>query len=336
MTSYGYASPYRSTPVVLSALIAGNLIVLLLHLMLGDYPIPVREALLAAVGGGDSKYGFVVQTLRLPRALVAFLAGAGLALSGVLLQGITRNPLAAPGVVGLNAGASLTAVAAIIVFPSIPVALMPVAAFVGALSAGALSYVLAWRRGLSPVRLLLVGVGLSASAGAIVTFLLTIGKINDAKMAVIWMTGSVYGRSWEHFWPLLPWLLVLLPVSLLLAKRLDVLQLGDDAARGLGSRLELSRGLLLLISIGLAGSAVAMAGTIGFVGLMAPHMSRYAVGAASRRVIPAAALLGGLIVMLADLFGRIMLKPIEIPCGILVAIVGAPYMLYLLYKKRRM
>ncbi|MEF3302124.1 FecCD family ABC transporter permease [Paenibacillus sp. GYB003] len=334
MTSFGYASLYRSTPVVLSALVVCNLIVLLLHLVLGDYPIPVGDALRAATGGGDPQYGFVVHTLRLPRALVALLAGASLALSGVLLQGITRNPLAAPGVVGLNAGASLTAVAAIIVFPSIPVALLPVAAFAGALSAGTLSYVLAWRRGLSPVRLLLVGVGISASAGAIVTFLLTIGKINDAKTAVVWMTGSVYGRSWEHFWPLLPWLLALLPLSLLLAKQLDLLQLGDDMARGLGSRLELSRGILLLIGISLAGSAVAMAGTIGFVGLMAPHMSRYLIGAGSRRLIPAAALMGGLIVMLADLFGRIMLRPIEIPCGILIAIVGAPYMLYLLYKKR--
>jgi iron complex transport system permease protein len=320
--------------LVLGVLVILNLIVLILQVVLGDYPIPVAEALKTVLGFGDERYDLVVNRFRLPRALVAFLAGGGLALSGVILQGITRNPLASPGVLGLNAGAALVAVTCMVLVPSFPIALLPVAAFLGALSAAALSYLLAWRRGLSPMRLVLVGVGIAASAGAIVSFLLTFSDIAQAKRAVIWIAGSVYGRSWEHFWPLLPWLLVLFPLTMFLGRRLDVLQLGDDLAVGLGSRLESSRGILLLISVALAGSSVAMAGTIGFIGLMAPHIARYRVGSSSIRLIPTATLLGGLLVMLADLLGRILIAPLEIPCGILIALIGAPYMIYLLLSKR--
>ncbi|MBP1993670.1 FecCD family ABC transporter permease [Paenibacillus eucommiae] len=323
-------------PLVLIVLVGMNLVILCLQIVLGDFPISVNDAFKAVAGIGNERYDLVVNRFRFPRALVGFLVGAGLALSGVILQGITRNPLASPGVIGLNSGAALLTVSAIILVPAFPVALLPFAAFLGAFLAAALSYMLAWRRGLSAVRLVLVGVSISASAGAFVTFLLTFSDIYDAKRAVVWMTGSIYGRSWEHFWPLLPWLLVLFPLLMLLGKQLDVIQLGDELAKGLGSRLERSRGILLLISVSLAGASVAMAGTIGFVGLMAPHISRYLVGAASRRLMPTAALIGGMIVMLADLLGRTLLRPMEIPCGILIAMIGAPYMIYLLYKKRNM
>lgn len=323
-------------PYVLIALGLANVVVFGLHLTLGDFPIPIGDALKTVIWGGGGRTDFIVNTLRLPRALVAFLVGCGLALAGVILQAITRNPLASPGVVGLNSGAALAAVAAIIVFPKFPVALLPFAAFAGALAAGAISYLLAWRRGVSPVRLLLIGVGVSAGAGAIVTFLLTVGKINDTKRAVLWMTGSIYGRSWEHLWPLLPWLLILFPVLLLLARQLDALRLGDELAKGIGSRLETVRAFMLLIAVSLAGASVATAGTIGFVGLMAPHISAYMVGTPGRRLLPTAALTGGLIVMLADLLGRTVFMPIEIPCGILIALVGAPYMVVMLYRKRNM
>ena len=325
-----------SLVLLLAVLALLNAGVLLLHIMMGDFPVPAWDALKTAVGQGDARYELVVNRFRLPRALVACMAGGALALSGVILQGITRNPLAAPGVIGLNAGAALAVVTALVLLPSLPVSALPLIAFAGALLAAAVSYTLAWRRGLSPVRLVLVGVSVSAVAGAGVTFLLTIGGIGEARRAIIWMTGSVYGRSWEHLWSLLPWLALLLPLALLLARQLDVLQLGDELARGVGSRVEKARLLLLLISVALAGSAVATAGTIGFVGLMAPHMARYIVGPASHRLMPTAVLLGGLLVMLADLIGRTALKPIEIPCGIIIALVGAPYMLYLLYTKRNM
>ncbi|CAH1197609.1 putative siderophore transport system permease protein YfhA [Paenibacillus plantiphilus] len=320
---------------IVIVLAAANASVLILNIVLGEYPVPIVQALRTALGFGGDEYNYVVNILRLPRALVAFLVGCGLALSGVILQAITRNPLASPGVIGLNAGAALAAVAIIVMIPSFPIAWLPFVAFGGSFAAAAVTYSISWRRGVSPIRLLLVGIGVSATAGALITYLLTIGKIHQVTSAVIWMTGSVYGRGWEHFWPLLPWLVVLFPAALLLARQLDVLQLGDHLARGLGSRIELIRGLLLLISVGLAGAAVAMAGTVGFIGLMAPHISRQLVGASNRRLLPVAALMGGLIVMTADLLGRTAFAPYEIPCGIITAIVGAPYMIYLLYRKRR-
>lgn len=331
----GRLAVYRF-PLVLIVLGAANIAALALHLMLGDYPIPFGEALNTVLYGGGGRADFIVNTLRLPRALVAFLVGCGLALAGVILQAITRNPLASPGVVGLNSGAALAAVATIIAFPALPVSLLPFAAFAGAFAAASISYLLAWRRGVSPVRLLLVGVGVSSAAGAMVTFLLTTGKINDTKRAVLWMTGSVYGRSWEHVWPLLPWILVLFPLLLLLARQIDAVRLGDELAKGLGTSVERVRGLLLLLAVGLAGSSVATAGTIGFVGLMAPHIASHMVGTPARRLLPTAALTGGLIVLTADLLGRTVLKPIEIPCGIVIALVGAPYMVILLYRNRNL
>ncbi|MFC4601710.1 FecCD family ABC transporter permease [Cohnella hongkongensis] len=324
----------RTLLLVWLGLGALNVLALLLQIVLGDFPIPAGEALGAVFGAGSERFELVVNRFRFPRALVAFLAGAGLALSGSILQGVTRNPLASPGVLGLNSGAALFAVGCMVLVPDFPVALLPFAAFAGALLAALLSYMLAWRRGLSPVRLVLVGVGISASAGAVVSFLLTFTDLAQAKQAVIWMSGSVYGRSWEHFWPLLPWLAVGVPAALLLSRGLDALQLGDSIATGLGTRLERIRALLLLLAVASAGAAVAMAGTIGFVGLMAPHLARFIVGSMSRRLIPVAVLTGGLLVNVADLLGRTVAAPLEIPCGILIALIGAPYMIYLLFRKR--
>mgnify|MGYP002402775953 CR=1 FL=1 len=329
-----FAQGKVSLLLVLSILTALSAIVLFFQIILGDFPIPAADALQALAGNGSERYDLVVNRFRFPRALVAFLAGAGLALSGTILQGITRNPLASPGVLGLNSGAALVAVSCMVLFPNFPVGALPFAAFAGACLAATLSYFLAWKRGLSPVRLVLVGVGIAASAGAFVSFLLTFSDLAQAKRAVIWMSGSVYGRSWEHFWPMLPWLAALVPIALLMARKLDVLQLGDSLAVGLGTRLERVRGGLLLAAVASAGAAVAMAGTIGFVGLMAPHLSRFLVGSRSLRLIPTAVLTGGLLVMLADLLGRTLAAPLEIPCGILIAVIGAPYMIYLLFKKR--
>jgi iron complex transport system permease protein len=324
----------RLFALILLMLFVLNATIVLLHIVLGAYSVPLHEAFQALVAGGADEYHFVVRTLRLPRALIGCLAGACLAISGALLQGITRNPLAAPSIVGINSGAALAVVMTMVVWPALSVLFLPLIAFVGALGAGGFSYLLASRRSLSPTRLLVVGVGISAIAGALVTFLLTVGKINDVQRAIIWMAGSVYGRSWEHLWPLLPWPLILIPAAWMLSRRLDLLQLGEDVAVGLGVNMERVRTLLLLISVSLAGAAVATIGTVGFVGLMAPHIARYLTGASFRRLLPTAALVGGALVAGADLLGRILFKPLEIPCGILIALVGTPYMVYLLYRQR--
>ncbi|WP_439343613.1 FecCD family ABC transporter permease [Vacuolonema iberomarrocanum] len=303
----------------------------------GEYPVPPQDVIRTILGvpTDNPDYVFVVNTLRLPRTLVAWEVGMALAIAGTLTQGITRNPLAAPGIIGVNAGAALAAVSLIVVFPAVPIAVLPLAAFSGALTVAALIYLLAWKDGSSPIRLILVGVGFSLIAGALTNLLVTFGNINDVSQALVWLAGSVYGRSWPQVVAFTPWLVAFGLLSLFLSRELNALQLGDDLARSLGSRLEWQRGWLLLSSVALAGSAVATAGGISFVGLMAPHMARQIIGPSHESLVPVAALTGGALVVVADLIGRLLFSPIELPCGIITAIVGAPYFLYLLIRTRR-
>lgn len=302
----------------------------------GEYPISPIDVLKTLLGlsTNNSDHSFVIYTLRLPRVITAFLVGMALAVAGTILQGLTRNPLAAPEIVGVEAGAGLAAVALIVLFPSVSVFFLPIFAFAGALTAALLVYWLSWNGGSSPIRLILVGVGLGAVASALTSLMITFGNIYDVSQALVWLAGSVYGRTWEHIQALLPWLMVFMPLALLSSRELNALSLGDQVSRGLGSAVEWQRGLLLLISVALAGASVATAGTIGFVGLMAPHLARQLVGNAHQGLMPTAALAGGLIVALADLLGRSLFAPIELPCGVITAAVGAPYFLYLLYRNR--
>ncbi|WP_035984427.1 FecCD family ABC transporter permease [Leptolyngbya sp. KIOST-1] len=326
----------RRVPGVLAALAAIALLSLIFNVSQGEYPVPPLEVVKTILGFPASPdYAFVVNTLRLPRALVALVVGMGLAVAGTILQGLTRNPLAAPEIIGINSGASLVAVAMIVLFPGLPVGWLPAAAFLGGLGAAIAIYLLAWNGGSSPVRLILVGIGLTSLTGAFTSLMITFGNIYSVSQALVWLTGSVYGRSWEHLWPLLPWLLFFLPLTMVLARDLDTLNLGDNLAQGLGSRVEWTRSLLLLCTVALAGASVATAGTIGFVGLMAPHLGRQLVGPSHAGLVPVAALTGACIVELADLVGRLAFAPIELPCGVITAVIGAPYFLWLLYRDGR-
>jgi iron complex transport system permease protein len=325
----------RRVTAVLVALVAIALLSLIFNVSQGEYPVPPWDVVKTILGFPASPdYAFVVNTLRLPRALVALLVGMGLATAGTILQGLTRNPLAAPEIIGINSGASLVAVALIVLFPQVALGWLPVAAFLGGLGAAIAIYLLAWNGDSSPLRLILVGIGLTSLTEAFTSLIITFGNIYDVSQALVWLTGSVYGRSWEHLWPLLPWLAVFLPLTLVLARDLDILNLGDDLAQGLGSRVEWTRSLLLLCTVALAGASVATAGTIGFVGLMAPHLGRQLVGPSHAGLIPVAALTGACIVELADVAGRLAFAPIEIPCGVITAVIGAPYFLWLLYRDR--
>ena len=248
---------------------------------------------------------------------------------------MTQNDLAAPDIVGVNEGAALGAVTLIVVFPSVPAAYVPPAAFVGGVAMTALLYLLAWRGNSSPMRMILIGIGLGAVAGAFITFLITFGDIYEVQQALVWLAGSVYGRSWDQALSFLPWLLIFVPLALLLSRHLNALGLGEEVARGLGTRVERERGLLLLASVALAASAVATAGSVGFVAFIAPHIARGLVGPNHGGLLPVAAMTGGAIVVLSDLIGRTAFAPIEIPCGIVTSVVGAPYFLYLLYQSSR-
>jgi iron complex transport system permease protein len=328
---------HRRVPTVLLVILIITLTTFIISTSVGEYPtspLVVLQTLLG-IDTENPDYGFVINTLRLPRTLTACLVGIALAISGAIMQGLTRNPLADPGIIGINAGASLAAVSLIILFPNLPVGILPLSAFLGALIASLLIYIFAWDRGTHPVRLILIGVGISAVAGACTSFMVTFGEINDVNQALVWLAGSVYGRTWEQLFSFLPWLIVFIPLALIKAVELNILNLGDEIAQGLGSRVEWQRGLLLVISAALSGAAVATAGTISFVGLIAPHIARQLVGGNHQGLIPVAGILGAMIVVISDLLGRVIFAPVEIPCGIVTAVIGAPYFLYLLVQNRK-
>jgi iron complex transport system permease protein len=207
-----------------------NILVFILEIGMGDFPITPGEVIYTLLGQESAQYEFIVHTLRLPRNIIACLVGSMLAVSGALLQGVVRNPLASPGIIGLNAGAGLGAVMIIVVYSQLSLNWLPIAAFMGALLFGGITYRLAWKDGLSPIRLVMTGFGISAIGHALISIVLTSGHIRLVNQAGIWMTGSLYGRSWEHFWPLLPWAIILLPIALLLGSQINVINLGDPIA----------------------------------------------------------------------------------------------------------
>lgn len=327
----------KRVPIVLLILLIITLVTMVISTSIGEYPTPPLAVIqtVLSIDTGNPNYAFVINTLRLPRTLTAALVGIALAISGTIMQGITRNPLADPGIIGINAGAGLAAVALIVLFPNLPAGMLPLAAFFGALIASVVIYLLAWDKGTHPIRLILVGVGISAVTGACTSLLVTFGEINNVSQALVWLAGSVYGRSWEQLLALLPWLIVFVPLALANAPQLNTLALGDEIAKGLGSRIEYQRSFLILISAALSGAAVATAGTIGFVGLIAPHIGRQLVGGNHQGLILVSAVWGAMLVVVADLLARIMFAPVELPCGIVTAVIGAPYFIYLLVKTRK-
>ncbi|MBD2342460.1 iron ABC transporter permease [Calothrix sp. FACHB-156] len=327
----------RRVPLILLCLVIAVVVAMVMNLGRGEYPIAPSDIVKTVLGidTGNRDHVFVIYNLRLPRTLVAFMVGMALAVSGTIFQGLTRNPLADPGIIGINAGASLAAVSVIVLFPSAPIYTLPLSAFVGALLMAGLIYSLAWNNGSSPVLFILMGVGLSAIASAFTSLLITFGDIYSVSDALVWLAGSVYGRTWEQVFSFFPWLIIFVPMALILARHLNALNLGDDVAKGLGTRVEWQRGLLLLVAVALAGAGVATAGMIGFVGLISPHLGRQLVGTNHEGLLPTSALLGGMLVVVADFIGRTLFAPIEIPCGVVTAAVGAPYFLYLLIRNRK-
>ncbi|HEX2035529.1 MAG TPA: iron ABC transporter permease [Chloroflexota bacterium] len=318
--------------VVLAAALLALLVALALGAALGDLKLGPRE-LAGAVSGDDPLIRKVVLELRLPRMLVAALAGAALASSGTLLQGVIRNPLADPSIIGVTPGAGLGALLALIAVPGASPALVPPAAFLGAGAAFGIAYTLAWRHGVSPARLTLTGIAISAFCAAAIQLLVVQAGFR-VTVALVWLSGSTYARAWVDLLRLVPWLLLLLPLALWLARSLDVLGLGDPAAAGLGLTVERTRALVLALGVALAAAAVATVGTVGFVGLVAPHTARFLAGAQHRRLLPLAAILGATLLVLADVIGRVVIAPKELPAGLVVALIGTPYFLWLLWTRR--
>lgn len=306
-----------------------------LSLGLGSFPTSFGEILHALAAPQDSDIAFIVWELRLPRLLLAVLVGAALAVAGAILQGMVRNPLASPDVIGITSGAALAAVTFLALFgTTLSIHWLPAAALLGALLAALLVFLLAWKGSVSPSRLVLVGIGLSAAMGALTTLLIVISDDAAAMTAYVWLTGSLYAAQWQDVLGMLPWLLVALPLCLAQARHMDAMALGDAVAQGLGVNLLRSRLVLMACSVALAGAAVAFAGGLSFVGLVAPHIASRLVGRGFARLVPAAALVGALIVLYADLLGRVAFLPKDLPAGIFVSGVGAPFFVYLLHRTR--
>ncbi|WP_148861251.1 FecCD family ABC transporter permease [Marinobacter fonticola] len=319
----------------------GILLVLLaasafMSLSLGSHPTDAVDVWRALAGSEDSELSLIVREIRLPRILLAILVGAALGVAGLLLQGLVRNPLASPDVIGVTSGASAAAVLMLVLgIATRGSPLLPAAAIAGAFVVALLILLLAWGRRVSPGQLILVGIGIASAMGALITLMLVMSPDTTAMNAYLWLTGSLYAAQWGDVLGLLPWLIVFLPLALSRARHLDIMAMGDDMATGLGSALQSNRLILLLSSVVLAGTAVAYAGGLSFIGLVAPHIARNLVRSGSTALTLVAALVGGLILLYADLVGRIGFLPRDLPAGVFVAGIGAPYFVYQLYRLRR-
>lgn len=334
LTKVQYKAQSRNLLIigVLSLLIV---LVFIISMNTGYIKLSPVEVIRTLFGFGTDKQQLILFEFRLPRIIISILVGMGLAVSGCVLQGISRNALADPGILGINAGAGLAVMLFISFFPSTtatPVFLLPILAFTGAGVTAIIIYSLAYKRheGISPMRLLLTGVAVAAGiSSAMIVLTLRLSPENYQFVAT-WLAGSIWGSNWKFVLALLPWIMVLMPFVFAKARVLNVLNLGDLTATGLGASIEKERRVLLAAAVGLAGASVSVSGGIGFVGLIGPHLARQLVGARHQFLLPAAALTGGLLVLIADTIGRWILQPSEIPAGIVVAVIGAPYFLYLL------
>lgn len=293
-----------------------------------------ETVLLGIFGKSGSQVKMILETIRLPRATTAILAGAALGVSGALLQGTIRNPLAAPNVIGITGGGSLFAVLFLNFLPDGGTVFLSLATFLGALAAAALVYVLAFKKGVTPIRLILAGIGVSSVTSALTTLLLSKSKNAAVDKAYIWMVGSVYGADWKDVRLLLTWFSICFLVSITYARHIDVQGLGDQVSVGLGADLQRHRAVIILLSAALSGGAAAVAGAIGFIGLIAPHMGRRLVGAEHIFLLPASALIGALILLISDTIARTVFLPVDVPAGVFTAAIGAPFFIYQLYQSR--
>lgn len=281
--------------------------------------------------GFDGPMKEVIWSIRLPRTLVAALVGVNLALSGAILQGVMRNPLADPHIIGVSSGAGLLGIIILILFPQAWPLLTP-AAFVGASVAAAIIYLLAWKQGVQPVRIILAGVAVSAFLGSGISALLTFysDRVNGA---LVFLVGGLAAKSWPELQMMLPYSFAGVALALAGSVHLNLLSLGDSNARGLGLKVETTRLVLTAVATLLAASAVSVVGLLGFVGLIVPHSARLLIGSDYRLLLPASALLGAAVVTVCDTLARLMFAPIELPVGIILGALGAPFFLYLLRRE---
>ncbi|MCM3186422.1 FecCD family ABC transporter permease [Priestia megaterium] len=318
------------------------LLILIVSINAGFIKIPLLQVWSAFFGNDIGNQRLILFNFRLPRIVLAILIGAGIAVSGAIMQSISRNELADPGILGINAGASFSVVLYMFIFHGssfltgiLSIFLMPFTALLGAFIAAALIYGFSRKRGkVTPIRLVLVGIGINAAFASSTMALQMKMEPQDFMKTLTWISGSIWGTNWSFVISTFLWLIILVPIAVYKSRFLDILSFGDEVSIGLGVSIEKERLKLLLIGVALAGACVSVGGGITFLGLIAPHISRALIGPNHKKVLPLSALLGSLILLGADTVGRIVMSPTEMPVGILVSILGAPYFIYLLMRTK--
>lgn len=326
--------------LIISILTILLLSIFIISFNIGTFAIGPLDVIKTLFGQGDSKQKLVLFTMRLPRIIIALLVASALAISGTVLQGITKNDLADPGILGISSGAALAVVIYIYFMNgkaysdvnSITIFTMPIIALFGAGFAAFLIYTLAWKKGINPTRLILMGIGINSAFSAILILFQFRFSTQDFNKIMIWTSGSIWGTNWSYVIATLPFVFIFTVLIIYKARYLDVLSLGDELSVGLGVNIEKERRTLLIYSVALAGAATAVAGTIAFLGLISPHIARKLVGPKHKLLLPTSALVSSIILLLSDTIAKNVLAPIEMPVGIVVSIIGVPYFIYLIMK----
>lgn len=318
-----------------------------LHITNGSFDMSITEVIKTFLRiDPNEQHDLVIFEFRLPRIVIAMVVGIGLGVAGVVLQGVTRNELADPGILGINAGAG----AAIVIFmfffqiavqslelhPWLSIMVMPLFGFIGGTLAAAIIFIFSRKNGrIDMSRLILTGIAINSGFGALSMYISLKMNPQDFEMASVWMAGSIYSANWVYVWTMLPWVILFSIIIYRKAYLLDYFQLEEDSIKGLGIAVEKQKKWLLLASVGLISACVSVSGSIGFIGLMAPHIARQLVGIRHRFVIPVSAAVGMFLLVISDFIGKTIFAPSELAVGIVVSIIGIPYFLYLLVKSKR-
>ncbi|CAM3442705.1 iron ABC transporter permease [Paenibacillus lupini] len=332
--SIGRTRVHLSFPLIAFSMLFLVVAFILVSMTMGGTRIPLSQLFPSLMGADQAGTYSILMNLRLPRTLVAAGAGIALSVSGVLVQAAVRNPLADSSILGVTSGAGFGALLVLIAWPQVLIIFLPIATVGGAIIAAGVIFLFAWRKTLNPSVIILLGIAVSAIGSAGIQALIVLGPLWGST-GYIWLTGSTYGRTWDQFLMICIFLVVLLPIAWWLGRKFDLLAFSDDSSIGFGLPVRKTRLIAMTVSVLLSAGAVAAVGTVGFLGLIVPHMIRSLIGHNTRQSIVLSGLLGALLLVLADTIGRTILAPVEIPSGLLITLIGAPYFLYLMFRSQK-
>ncbi|KRQ86301.1 Iron-uptake system permease protein FeuC [Caloramator mitchellensis] len=331
----------RNFIAVASILIALIFIAIVISLNVGSFKIGAVDIIKTLLGQGTKKHNIIIFDIRLPRIIIAILVAAALSISGAVLQGVTKNDLADPGMLGISSGAALAVVVYIYLMngnvydgvSSLTIFTLPIIAFIGAFIGALLIYIFAWKRGTNSNRLILMGIGINSVFSALLVIFQLRFTTQEFNRVMIWTLGSLWGTDWRYVIAAFPGILVASFIAYYKSRFLDVLNLGDEISIGLGVKLEKERRNLLFLSVLLSAIATSVSGTLAFLGLISPHIARNLVGAKHKIMIPISVMIGTFLLLVSDAISRNLIITGEMPVGIIISIIGVPYFVYLMIKQ---